>query len=249
MCIVFLAWKYDHKWPVLVGANREESTKRPIGNPIVKEVDKDSYKYMIAGEDFGPNAEFSVPGTWMGMNQYGFFVAVTNRDDGLLKGADQVESRGILCHKMLKCPSVLTATELCIRELRNGGYGGCNFIMADALEGIVVHAPHKDAVKWEKLRPGIHCITNLDMDDPGDERVLFVRRKMSQDLVVHGFVNLAKKICSSPEIIKNDPNHGTIASSVLACGIEETLFYHCVGKPNEKAYDDMSHMTEKFVAT
>jgi len=250
MCIVFFNWRDSQQWPILIGANREEKTSRPIGTPVAKEHMMGDYpfKYVIAGEDRDISGVADTVGTWLGVNEQGMVVAITNRDDGLLKRHEMTKSRGLLAHSMLQCPSFLTAHETCVQLLRAGGFGGCNYIILDRFDACVIHAPHKDAVTWETIKPGIHCITNLNVDDPDDERVQFVHKNLRKQMDVEHFVGLAKSICSHERIVKLDPDHGTRASSVIAVGQQKTLFHHVVGIPTFDSYVDMTHMTENFCA-
>ena len=45
---------------------------------------------LLAGADHGPDGSFPEMGTWLGVNEAGMAVAVTNRHDGELAWADQI---------------------------------------------------------------------------------------------------------------------------------------------------------------
>ena len=82
MCLVFIAHRIDGCPPVMIGANREESRRRPVTSPVCCRVR--SLRCLIAGADHGPDGTFPAMGTWLGVNEAGIAVAVTNRNDGEL---------------------------------------------------------------------------------------------------------------------------------------------------------------------
>src|SRR4051794_37036419 len=92
MCLVFLAFREDADHPVRVGANREESRRRPTTPPVC--VRSGSLRGLLAGADHGADGSFPRIGTWLGLNEAGLVVAVTNRRDGELAPSKQVRSRG-----------------------------------------------------------------------------------------------------------------------------------------------------------
>jgi uncharacterized protein with NRDE domain len=99
MCLVFLAFQVNDDAPVMLGANREEVRRRPSTPPVCCR--SGSMHCLLAGADRGPDGTFPEIGTWLGVNEAGLVVAVTNRRDGELAWADQVRSRGLLAVELL----------------------------------------------------------------------------------------------------------------------------------------------------
>ena len=99
MCLVFIAYRTDGGAPVMIGANREESRRRPVTSPVCSRVA--SLRCLLAGADHGPDGTFPEMGTWLGVNEAGIAVAVTNRHDGELAWEDQTRSRGLLAVNLL----------------------------------------------------------------------------------------------------------------------------------------------------
>ena len=99
MCLVFIAYRTDGCAPVMIGANREESRRRPVTSPVCCRVR--SLRCLLAGADHGPDGTFPEMGTWLGVNEAGLAVAVTNRNDGELAWEDQTRSRGLLAVNLL----------------------------------------------------------------------------------------------------------------------------------------------------
>src|SRR5260370_5161831 len=99
MCLVFIAFQTESHYPLLLGANREESRTRPTTSPVCAR--SGSVRCLLAGADHGPDGTFPQMGTWLGVNETGLVVAVTNRSDGELRWEEQVHSRGLLTVALL----------------------------------------------------------------------------------------------------------------------------------------------------
>src|ERR1700730_2960098 len=128
MCLVFLAFHVNDDHPVMLGANREESRRRPSTAPVCSR--SGSVRCLLAGADRGPDGAFPEIGTWLGVNETGLVVAVTNRRDGELAWVDQVRSRGLLTVSLLGFVDPEQAARFARCELAQGGYGGCNYVIA-----------------------------------------------------------------------------------------------------------------------
>src|SRR6516162_2472120 len=127
MCLVFLAFQVSDAHPVMLAANREESRSRPgtfpvcpLGCPL---------HALVAGADHGPDGSFPEIGTWLGVNETGLVVAVTNRRDGELSPAEQLRSRGWLAVGLLGFEDPERAARFAQADLAEGGYGGCDVLV------------------------------------------------------------------------------------------------------------------------
>lgn len=182
MCLVFLAFQVNDEDPVMLGANREESRRRPSTPPVCCR--SGSSRCLLAGADRGPDGTFPEIGTWLGVNETGLVVAVTNRRDGELAWADQVRSRGLLAVSLLGFDDPERAARFAQSDLAEGGYGGCNFLIANRKAASIVQAPGARRISVEKLRPGIHPMTNLDLDDGDDPRIRLVHEHLEPEQFV-----------------------------------------------------------------
>src|SRR5207244_13127111 len=104
--------------PLIVAANREESYARG-GTPPQLLV---GTCQAVAGID--PIAG----GSWLGVNQRGVLVAVTNRPKSKLPA--QPRSRGLLLRELLTCCDPKSAVELAARELGRGRFSVCILLCA-----------------------------------------------------------------------------------------------------------------------
>src|SRR3954453_20800309 len=189
MCLVFLAFRVNDDDPVMLGANREESRRRPSTPPVCCR--SDSMRCLLAGADRGPDGTFPEIGTWLGVNETGLVVAVTNRRDGEPAWADQDRSRGLLAVSLLGFVDPEKAARFAEGDLARGGYGGCNYLIAAREAAYFVQAPGALRISLEELPPGIHAMTNLDLNDGDDPRIRFVHEHLEPDQ----FVASAGRIC------------------------------------------------------
>jgi len=238
MCLIFLAFQMDRESPVMVGANREESRRRPTTPPVCAR--SGNAKCLLAGADRGPYGSFPEIGTWLGVNEAGLVVAVSNRRDGELAFADQIRSRGLLSVALLAFVEPKIALQFAQEELATGGYGGCNYLIATSEAAFVVHAPGAQRVSAKTLPPGVHAMTNLDLNDANDPRVRFVH----QNLEPNQFALSAQQICRDERILIRGAERGTVSSSLVKIG-KEIHFYHLMGDPSRGEYETFSPFAER----
>jgi uncharacterized protein with NRDE domain len=229
MCLVFIAYRVEGCVPVMIGANREESRRRPVTSPVCCRVR--SLRCLLAGADHGPDGTFPQMGTWLGVNEMGIAVAVTNRHDGELAWEDQTRSKGLLAVDLLGFDRAAQASQYARAELVRGGFGGCNYLIAGADAAFVVQAPGASRVAVRELTPGIHSMTNLDLDDPEDLRIQFV----TANLEPRDFPASARRICCDDRIVIPGAERGTVSSSVILVG-EPIGLDHIQGDPRGRDY-------------
>jgi uncharacterized protein with NRDE domain len=144
--------------PLLVAANRDEFLDRPAADPAVLAVDP----WVFAGQDL------SAGGTWFGVNQHGMVVGLLNRRRP--GGPDPSRrSRGLLCLEVLQTASPDAAAAL-LAGLRPADYNGFNLLVADRHQALVA-TPDESQVRITRLPPGVHLLTNLDLNDPTCPRI------------------------------------------------------------------------------
>ncbi len=219
MCVVFISIPTNHKRAVMIGANREESRLRPTTSPVCCRQKR--LRCLLAGADHGPDGTFPEMGTWLGVNEVGMAVAVTNRHDGELAWADQTRSRGLLAVALIGHVQPEDAVEAAQRALANRGYGGCNFLLANRQSAYVIEAPGPSRITISKLHPGIHAMTNLDLDDHADARIQLVRTALEEDR----FVESAECLCQDDRIVVSGPERGTVSSSLILVD-DAVVLYH-----------------------
>lgn len=153
VCTLALAWQVFAQAPVVAAANRDEATDRPSEPPMVRR-DGDGgteSPVVVAPRD----AEAG--GTWVGLNDEGVYVTITNR--WLADSPLAERSRGLLVGDCLSEASAESAVRLVERELNRRTYDGFNLILADDVAAFVL--------SWDgdltitRLDPGVHVVSNV----------------------------------------------------------------------------------------
>lgn len=154
MCTIALAWQVFDGSDVLLAANRDELHDRPSEPPRKR----DWETAVVAPRDS------EAGGTWLGYNEHGVLVAVTNRWTG-----DDVtgeRSRGLLVRDALGCESAEAAIRFVERDLDARTYEGFNLLAADATAALLVE--YDDTPRVRPLEPGVHVIVNVGADGSYD---------------------------------------------------------------------------------
>ncbi|QCJ47756.1 MULTISPECIES: NRDE family protein [Haloprofundus] len=151
MCTLTLAWQVFPDAPVVVAANRDEAFGRPSEPPARIEDDP----AIVAPRD----AEAG--GTWVGYNEHGLFVGITNRWIDADPAADR--SRGLLVRDALRQESAEDAARLVERELDERSYDGFNLVVADATAAVLFEWDGR--LRVSQFDPGVHVVVNVGADD------------------------------------------------------------------------------------
>ena len=246
MCVLAIQYKTVPNTSILVAHNREEYFDRPTQAPKIQS----GKPRVICGIDR------KAGGTWFGVNQYGLFVLVANRP----KANPPLEprSRGVLCRELLGQANAQDAADHAAAELRGGAYAGANYLCADADFGYVVYGGnHVEAVE---LTPGLHIMTNGNIDDRRDERQEFVRRQLTLQKIDSAVAFLAvasRAFARKPDshgrhgIVQTGGDFGTVSSTLLSLPerIQNAVFQYASGPPSETTYDDCSALLRQVLST
>jgi uncharacterized protein with NRDE domain len=242
MCLLALFFRAVPDAPVVVGANREEFYARGGDPPHVLA----GPVRILAGTD--PVAG----GTWLGVNQHGVLAAVTNRPRSRIP--PRPRSRGQLVRDLLACPSAAAAVDVATRELDGNSYAGCNVLCADRDRACVLQAG--DWLRVRPLPPGLHVLTNSDVNDTGDARLAHALSWLGRrDLgTSRDCVQALKELCSqtgngTPPICLHGPERGTVSSSivVLRDSLAHSTYLHSQGSPDRTPYTDYSPLLRELV--
>jgi hypothetical protein len=140
----------------------------------------------------------------------------------------------LLAVSLLRFADPGPAARLAESELAAGGYGGCDYLVANRASAHVILAPGARQVTVKSLAPGLHAMTNLDVDDLDDPRIRFVH----QELKPGRFLESATRICRDDRIVVVNPERGTVSSSLILVG-RTIRFYHALGDPRANDYEQM----------
>ncbi len=240
MCLLALFFRVADDAPVVVGANREEFYHRGGTPPQLLP----GPPRAVAGLD--PEAG----GTWLGVNEHGVLIAVTNRPQS--DPPREPRSRGLLARDLLASRNAFEASDRAAHELGKHLYAGCNFLIADAERATVIHAG--DWLRVRPLPPGLHVLTNRDVDDPTDQRAMraaqWLSARPSPD--ADQLVRTLEELCAlggadGPPICLHGDDRGTVSSTlvVLRQPLARSRHLHCQGPPDRTSYVDYSPLLHR----
>ncbi|HXG13377.1 MAG TPA: NRDE family protein [Gemmataceae bacterium] len=242
MCLIALFIRVVEDSPLVVGANREEAYARGGEPPRLL----DGPCRAVAGID--PRAG----GTWLGVNEHDVLVAVTNRHKTDVP--PRPRSRGLLARDLLACPSAAAAAEWATRELAQNRYAGCNVVVADPSSAVVIQA--SDWLRVRPLPPGLHVLTNHDLNDPSDCRIGHALRWLSERSYLNAeqCLEALRQLCGqtgqdgTPPICLRNEESGTVSSSLIALRQPRwrSIYLHAQGPPDCTPYADYSHLLHQL---
>jgi uncharacterized protein with NRDE domain len=246
MCLLAIQYQVADDAPILVAQNREELFERPTQGPRIQS----GRPRVVCGIDR------KAGGTWFGVNQHGLFAAAANRPKTIVPG--EPRSRGLLCRELLSQRTAKEAAQHAARELRTGCYAGVNYICADVESGWVVYGGN--AVEVAELTPGLHLMTNGNLDDPADERQQFVHRLLTLqrlDSAVAFLAVASRAFSRKPDkagrrgVVIAGGEYGTVSSSLLSLPfkMQNSIYQYAPGPPSDTPYDDVSALLRQVLST
>ncbi|GAG25675.1 unnamed protein product, partial [marine sediment metagenome] len=208
-----LAFLYQtaHATPILLAANREEALSRPTQYPKIQS----GSPRVVCGIDRKGG------GTWLGVNQYGMLATVTNRPKTQVPADPR--SRGLLCRDLLGIGTAKEAAQYAAKELATGSYAGANYVVADEKYAAVVYGGSQ--VEVVEMRPGLHLLTNGNLNDLQDPRQTFIRRMLTLhtlDSAVTFLAVASRVFARKPDaagrrsVIITGNKFGTVSSTLLS---------------------------------
>ena len=239
MCLFSVVYQTIPDCPVFVLANREEDPTRPTAPPrLVREP---------SGTTWLGGIDLRAGGTWLGVNDCGLLVAITNRPRRAL--AAETRSRGLLCRDLLGCATVEAALDEIEAQRCRHRFAGFNVALVTKDRAVIVESG--DDSRIVPLAPGIHTVTNGAPNDPGDPRLQRAQRELKavvqRESETAALVRQAERICAldgrdGPPICLESPNRCTVCSTVLALSDDPALSYYrfAPGPPSRTPYHDHS---------
>ncbi len=231
MCFVLVLYRVHPEYPIVVAANREERRDRPATPPHAW----DTSPRIWAGRDEVAG------GTWLGANEMGLVVAITNRRG---EGNDpNAPSRGGLCLGALREPSAAAAKEYLARVVARQRFNPFNLI---ALDGEQAWAANRLG-QVTQLDAGIHVI--VSQGDVDDSRLARVRRgqrlarglhaaKLALPELLDGLAGICANQTKPDPICRPGGIRGTVSSSLIALDRQGklTAYWHAPGPPCAQGY-------------
>ena len=160
MCTLVILRRPGHRWPVLIGANRDEMIERPSKPPGRHWPDRPE---LTAGLDM------LAGGSWLGINDWGVAAAVLNRHGSLGPAPDR-RSRGELVLEALDHADAAAAAEA-LSHLDPEAYRTFNLIIADGSYGFWLRHAGGPRIELRPLKEGLSMIAASDLDDLATRRL------------------------------------------------------------------------------
>ncbi|MFC7071976.1 NRDE family protein [Halovenus rubra] len=240
MCTLTLAWQVFEDAPVLVAANRDEALGRPSEPP--------------ARRDWGARAiapiDLEAEGTWLGYNEHGVLVGVTNR--WLDADREGERSRGLLVRDALASETAEDAIRAVEQELDERIYDGCYLLAADEHAAMLVESGQERTVT--NLTPGVHVVVNVGADGgysiPAHRQEAARGQAANADAVretlkpepgaqAEEWLDRASEILGNHEysVCVHDDGFGTRSASLVKLGADERTYEYADGPPCETAFE------------
>lgn len=162
MCTVVILRRPSHRWPLLLGANRDEQLTRPWKGPGRHWPDRPD---VVAGlDELGG-------GSWMGINDFGVVACILNRR-GTLGPQDGKLSRGEIVLDALDHPDAATAAES-LEYLDGRAFRDFNLVIADNRDAywLKLDTSSSDRVAVTEIPEGLSMLTAGDMNDDRSPRI------------------------------------------------------------------------------
>ena len=151
MCLIYVAWRRDPDYRLVVAANRDELHARPAAPAHWW----DDPSGVLAGRDLAAG------GTWLGLTRGGRFAAITNYHDPASHRHD-APSRGALVTDFLT--GTCSAPAYLHRVMREGSvYNGFSLL---AMDGDTLAYASNRAEGVVRLEPGVYGLSNHLLDTP-----------------------------------------------------------------------------------
>lgn len=258
MCTVVILSRPGHRWPLIVGANREEKADRPWAPPARHWPDRD---HVVAGRDD------MAGGSWLGINDYGVVAGVMNRRGTLGPEAGK-RSRGELVLEALGHADAAVAAEA-LTDIDLGAYRPFNLFIGDNRDCFWLRGAGDDetasgdagggtpGVTVHEIPPGVSMITAWDRNDVASPRIHAYLPRFEAAAAPepdHGDWSAWQDLMASREFdagagprgalcVVTDGTYGTLSSSLIALPAigagAKPKYLFCPTRPDDGAYQEI----------
>lgn len=247
MCTLIVLDRVVPEFPLIAASNRDEYLSRPAAPPARIEPGDEEGARFIAPRDL------EAGGSWMGVNDHGLFVGLTNRPSEAK--APGRRSRGMLVLDALRHEGAGQArTEA--SGLEPGAYNPFNLYFADGRESFVVEYGERGP-RTRVLEPGLHVLCNRDLDDRGVPKIDRIHKTLRDlDLAAPigelfralGLVLASHEADAPPldRVCVHTSGYGTRSSSIVALGKDRWRYWYADGPPCETRYQNLTALLDSL---
>ncbi len=208
MCTLVMLRRPGHRWPVLIGANRDELASRPWRGPGRHWSDRPG----ISG-----GLDLERGGTWLAINDSNVLAVLLNRPAADLR-ASGTRTRGELPLLALDQDTARTAAAV-IMQLDPKRWKPFNLVLADRSAAIWIRADGR--LTQHRIPAGISLLANGDMNAAAPARIHACRRRFATAAVPdpdHGCWEAWTRLLGEP------PSHGRTRSAGMVVPIDHRGF-------------------------
>ncbi len=245
MCLLAIQYRLVQDCPILVASNREEFYDRPSHSPTIQ-----SGKPRILCP-----TDQRAGGTWLGVNQHGMFVGLSNRRSS--SNILGTRSRGLLCKEVLRCPNARRGVEKAIEEFGKFQFEPFNLVVVDREYGFAIYFDNEPQVV--EMHPGLNIIGTMNMNDLKDDRVSLARRLLTLQTLDSPvkFLAVASKVFArtptpigKASMIQRGTDFGTVSSTLIAIGNKprDAIFQYSDGPADKARYEDYSPLLRDILS-
>lgn len=249
MCTLILLDRVVPQIPVIVAANRDEYLARPAAPPT-------RFGAIDGRPAFAAPHDLEAGGTWMGINEHGVFVGLTNRP--VAQKPTGMRSRGLLVVDVLAGHSAGSAADQFERQ-RNARYAPFNLLATDGRAAWLARHTAEGERDRRPLEPGIHVVCNRDPHDPSSTKVARLRARLAEldlaappEALVAALFRVLGAHPDPSNPLENPCVHtteyGTRSSSVLLAGPGRRAYWYADGAPCETKYRDFTALLDDLHA-
>ena len=246
MCTLILGLGILGPGSLLLGANRDESPKRPSADPAVLiETPR-----VVGGRDLVSR------GTWLAIREARFVTALMNRRPaaGDKRDPKTLRSRGLLCLDAAAAGGGAEADshlDAAMRLLRRDSYAPCTLVGVGLDREAWALTVGMADPRVQAIARGWHVITHLDLDDRGEPRTLWILDDIEEkrarsveeafDLMT-GYLRWHGDE-SRPAVCLHRDVFPTVSSSLIALGVgDDARYFHAAGPPCTTEYRDRTDL-------
>lgn len=228
MCVLAVWLGMDPQRPLVVAANRDEAYARPSQGPT------ELKPGVLAGKDLVSG------GTWLGVNQHGLFIAVTNRRAPQPTPASL--SRGLLALEALNCRKLPCVEGIVERRVRDHAMAGFNLVAV--VEGQGLCLSFDGALRRAPFGAGVHVVSSdRDLDDPAMPEKQCLDRFLAAHPGVPGPEALRDFLSSHDgerPVCKHGEGYGTVSSTILVDDGRKAQMRYAAGPPCRTPFGEVS---------
>ena len=243
MCTLILAWQVFADAPVVVATNRDEALDRPSEPPTLR----DWGAQVVAPKDERAD------GTWLGYNEHGVAVVVTNR--WLDSDVEGERSRGLLVRDALGGETAEDAVRAVERELDERTYDGFNLVVVDENAALFVeNGPTRRVTTFD---PGVHVVVNVGANGaytiPAEYQETGEQQAQNADTIrtvlqpepgeqSREWLDRTAQVLGDHEygVCVHRSEFGTKSSTLISVRKEETRFEYADGPPCETSFESVT---------